>query len=248
MMSNTSFKDKLIVIAGGGYFGTEALISAKESFAKIILLDEFPDCKASKFADEIVKGIDLNKAMEVKANNVKFFICDAVRFLTDFLRKVTPDYIVPAIPGNLTGKLVMRWLEDQGFKIRVESRLVKEVLDDIPKSMVNHYDKNSGTIITSYMPKGRLCKIPCDQPLDFCPTTGKPKAGAMYKVLEHATWNKVKASKIIRSHKLQRDVGCFRGEELTSFLSCIDQIERPYSLAIGTACVCHGIMNIFSVL
>ncbi|MEM3077927.1 MAG: hypothetical protein QXR38_00300 [Nitrososphaerales archaeon] len=247
MMQNV-LKDKLIVIAGGGYFGTEALISAKESLAKIILLDGFANCKASEFADEIIEGIDLDKAMDVKANSAKFFICDAVKFLTDFLKKVTPDYIVPAIPGNLTGKLVMRWLEDKGFKIKVESELVREVLDDIPKSMINHYDEDSGTIIASYMPKGSLCKIPCDQPLEFCPTTGKPKAGPMYKVLEHATWGKVKTSKIIPSHKLQRNVGCFIGEELSSFLSYIDQIERPYSVAIGTACACHGILNIFSVL
>ncbi|MEM3382464.1 MAG: hypothetical protein QXL52_05325 [Nitrososphaerales archaeon] len=247
-MVRNALKDKLIVIAGGGYFGTEALISAKESFAKIILLDEFPDCKASKFVEEIIDGIDLEKAMDVKASYAKFFICDAVKFLIDFLRKTTPDYIVPAIPGNLTGKLVMMWLENRGFKIKVESGLAEEVLDDIPKSMVNYYDKESGTIITSYMPKGSLCEIPCDQPLEFCPTTGKPKAGAMYKVLEYATWNKVKASKIIRSHKLQRNVGCFKGEELTSFLSYINQIEKPYSIAIGTACACHGILNVFSVL
>ncbi|MEM3538624.1 MAG: hypothetical protein QXM29_02455 [Nitrososphaerales archaeon] len=246
MMQN-ALKDKLIVIAGGGYFGTEAIISAKESFAKIILLDKFPNCKASKLADEIFNGIDLDEAINVKANKAKFFICDAVKFLIDFLKKTTPDYIVPAIPGNLTGKLVVRWLENQNFNIKVESRLMREVLDEIPKSIVNCYDEDSGTIITSYMPKGSLCKLPCNQPLEFCPTTGKPKAGAMYKVLEHAIWNKVKASKIIRSYKLQRNVGCFKGEELKSFLLYIDQIERPYSVAIGTACTCHGILNIFSV-
>jgi len=243
-----ALKDKLIVIAGGGHFGTEALISAKESLAKIILIDEIPDCKASKFADERVNGIDLDEAMSVKANNVKFFVCDAVKFLKDFLKKATPDYIVPAIPGHLAGKLVKRWLEDKDFKIKFDSRLVREVLDDIPKSMVIYCDENSGTIITSYMPKGSFCKIPCDQPIEFCPTTGKPKAGPMYKVLEHANWNKVKISKILISHKLQRDVGCFRGEELTSFLSSIEHIERPYSLAIGTSCTCHGILNLFSVL
>ncbi|MCP8315315.1 MAG: hypothetical protein H3Z52_07475 [archaeon] len=246
-MSNP-LKDKLIVIAGGGYFGTEALISAKESLAKIILIDGFPDCKASKFADEIVRGIDLDKAMNVKANSVEFFICDAVEFLKDFLKKVTPDYIVPAIPGHFVGKLVKKWLEDKGFKIEINSKLVREVLDDIPKSMVAYCDEGSGLIVTSYMPKGSFCEIPCDQPIEFCPTTGKPKAGPMYKVLEHATWNKVKTSKIIVSHKLQRDVGCFRGEELTSFLSSIEQIERPYSLAIGTSCPCHGILNLFSIL
>ena len=240
-------KDKLIVIAGGGYFGTEALISAKESLAKIILIDEIPDCKANKFADERLNGIDLDKAINAKANYVKFFVCDAVRFLADFLKRATPDYIAPAIPGHLAGKLVKKWLEDEGFKIKVESKLIREVLDDIPKSMVIYCDEDLGIIITSYMPKGSLCKIPCDQPIGFCPTTGKPKAGPMYKVLEHATWNKVKVSKILISHKLQTNVGCFRGEELTRFLSSIENMERPYSLAIGTACTCHGILNLFSV-
>lgn len=247
-MTQNTLRDKLVVIAGGGYFGTEALISAKESFAKIILLDVFPDCKASGLVDEIINGIDLGEALNVKANEAKLFICDAIRFLVDFLKKVIPDYIVPAVPGNLTGKLVMTWLEDQGFKINFESRLLKEVLEDIPKSMINYYDEDSGIIVTSYMPKGSLCKIPCDQPLEFCPTTGKPKAGTMYKILEYATWDKVKASKILCSQKLQRNVGCFKGGELASFLSYIDRIERPYSIAIGTACACHGILSVFSVL
>jgi len=240
-------RDRLIVIAGGGYFGTEALISAKESLAKIILIDEIPDCKASKFADERVNGIDLDKAISVKANDVKFFVCDAVEFLKDFLKRATPDYIAPAIPGHLAGRLVKRWLEDKNFKIKVESKLMREVLDEIPKSMVVRCDEGSGVIITSYMPKGSLCKIPCDQPIEFCSTTGKPKAGPMHRVLEHAIWNKVKTSKTLISHKLQTNVGCFSGEELTSFLSSLEQIERPYSLAIGTSCTCHGILNLFSV-
>jgi hypothetical protein len=243
-----SLKDKLMVIAGGGYFGTEALISAKESLAKIILIDEIPDCKASKFADERVNRMDLDRAINAKANYVKFFVCDAVEFLKDFLKRATPDYIAPAIPGHLAGKLVKRWLEDKGFEIKVESRLIREVMDDIPKSMIIYYDEDSGIVITSYMPKGSLCRIPCDQPIGFCPTTGKPKAGLMYKVLEHATWNRVRISKILISHKLQTNVGCFRGEELSSFLSNIEQMERPYSLAIGTSCTCHGILNLFSVL
>ncbi len=241
-------KDKLIVIAGGGHFGTEALISAKESLAKIILIDEIPDCRASKYADERVNGIDLEKAINVRANNVKFFVCDAVGFLADFLKKATPDYIAPAIPGHLAGKLVKKWLEDKGFKMKVESKLIREVLDEIPKSTVIYCDEDSGIIITSYMPKGSFCKIPCDQPIGFCPTSSKPKAGPMYKVLEHATWNKAKMSRILISHKLQTSVGCFRGEEIANFLSSVEQMERPYSLAIGTACTCHGILNLFSVL
>ncbi|MCP8305017.1 MAG: hypothetical protein H3Z50_06090 [archaeon] len=245
-MSNI-FKDKLILIAGGGHFGTEAMISAKASSARVILVDNIYDCKASRFVDERVKGSDIDEALRVRSDRAKFFLCDAVEFLTNFMRRATPDYIVPAIPGHLAGEVVKRWLEEEGFRVEGEAEIVREVLKEIPESLVMNFDEDVGIIITSYMPKGKLCKIPCDQPLDFCRTTGRPKAGPMYSIFEFATWGKVDVSKIIRSYKLQRDVGCFRGEEFASFLSDLKKIETPYSLAIGTSCSCHGVLNLFSV-
>ncbi|NWG10120.1 MAG: hypothetical protein HXX80_07460 [Nitrososphaerales archaeon] len=242
-----SFDDKLVVIAGGGYFGTEAVTSLKGSKARIILLDIMPDCKAGKFADERINGMDIDKALRAKANSVTFFICDVVEFLVGFLKKATPDYIVPAVPGHFVGKLVKRWLEDRGLKVVVEPKIAREVLEDIPKSILAHYDEGSGLIVTSYMPKGSMCKLPCDQPVEFCPTTGRPKAGPMYRVLAYVIWGKVDVSKVISSHIMEGNVGCFRGEELASFLSSIETMEAPYTVAIGTSCSCHGILNLLSI-
>ncbi|MCP8310627.1 MAG: hypothetical protein L6N94_03920 [Candidatus Methylarchaceae archaeon HK01M] len=241
------FKDKLILIAGGGHFGTEAMISVRASSARVILVDNMHDCKASRFIDERIKVSNIDEALRIRSDRVIFFLCDAVEFLMNFMKKATPDYIVPAIPGHLAGEVVKRWLEGEGFRVEGESEMVREVLKEIPESLVMNFNEDKGIIVTSYMPKGKLCKISCDQPLNFCRTTGRPKAGPMYSIFEFATWGKADVFKILRSYKLQRDVGCFRGEEFASFLSDLKKIETPYSLAIGTSCSCHGVLNLFSV-
>ena len=241
------FKDKIVFVAGGGHFGTEAIKSLRASSAKVILVDTISNCKASKFADEKVNGCDIDEAFRIESNSVKFFLCDAVELLNKIIRRATPDHIVPAIPGHLAGEVVKRWLEEEGFKLKGDSETAIEVLNEIPKSLVMSYNKETGRIVTSYMPEGRLCNLPCDQPIDFCRTTGRKKAGPMYSILEFATWKKAEISKIIHSYKLQRDVGCFKGEDIVSFLSELKNIKTPYSLAIGTSCSCHGVLNLFLV-
>ena len=114
------FKDRLVLVAGGGHFGTEAIKSLKESSSRVILVDSLLDCKASGFANEKVNGADIDKALRVKSDNVIFFVCDAMEFLTDFINKATPDFIVPAIYGHLAGEVVKRWLEEEGYKIKNE--------------------------------------------------------------------------------------------------------------------------------
>lgn len=243
----SEFRNKLIVIAGGGKFGARAAITSKKLLARTILVDKIPDCKASRLADEKVEGVGLERVLTVKPGNVTFFVCDAVEFLTNCLEAITPDYIVPAVPGNLTGLVVKRWLEKGGFDVKSDPKAMNRVLENVPKRLLLHLDKNSAVIITSYMPKGKLCKVPCDQPVDLCPTTGRAKIGSMHHILTRAVRNRVTCSKIVYSHKLGPEVGCFGGTEFASFLSHIEQLEIPYSLAIGTSCDCHGILNLFSV-
>ena len=240
-------KNKLTVVAGGGYFGTKAVIFAKDKCARVVVIDDKNDCEASRFVDEILEEEDIRRALNVKVGSVALFVCDAVELLVRLMGITAPDYIVPAIPGNLAGKVVKRWLEYKGLVVESKSEAMKNVVKDIPESLILHCDEEVGVIITSYMSKGSLCKVPCDQPMDFCPTSGKLKIGPMHRILAYATHNKVTLSKILVGHMLGQDVGCFQGSELASFLSDTKRLKAPYSLAMGTACNCHGILNLFSI-
>jgi|GEM_PF-583727 hypothetical protein len=245
-MESEDLKNKLVVVAGGGYFGTKAVRLAKDMGGKVVVIDSRVDCEASKFVDRIVKGEDLHGTLNVGAGSATLFVCDAVEFLSHIMKVTVPDYIVPSVPGHLAGKLVKNWLEREGLVVECGSEAMRSVVEGIPESLVVHQDKGMGIIITSYMQEGGECRIPCDQPLDRCKTTGRPKSGLMYHILAHAT-REVTLSKILFSHNLGGEVGLFEGSELMSFLSDVERLKAPYSIAIGTSCSCHGILNLFSV-
>lgn len=246
-----NFQDKLVMIAGGGYFGTKAVILAKDVHAKVVVVDNKIDCKASEFVDEIITETDIHKTSDVKAGSAALFVCDAVEFIIRLMMITPPDYIVPAMHGHFAGKLVKKWLECEGLEVKSTLSVFENVVKDIPQSLILHCDKEMGVIITSYMSKGKLCTVPCDQPMDICPTTGITKMGPMHRILASATHDKVTRSKILVGHTLWgrkgEEVGYFQGSALTSFLSDTKRFKTPYSLAIGTACDCHGILNLFSV-
>ena len=239
-------ENKLILIAGGGHFGKEAMISAKNAGARVVLIDDRESCPAGEFADEKVRGYDFERISNLKPGFAVFFVSDAVNFLLKFLKSETPDFIAPAIPGHLAAKVVKKSLEDEGLKVNTYFDL-DEILEDIPKSLLINSDKGNGIIVLSYMPKDKLCQLPCDQPKDFCKTTKRPKAALIYKILEFALWNKVNISTILKSYKLEKAVGSFKGDDMCGLLDKLKKIQPPYTLAIGTSCGCHGVVNIFSV-
>jgi len=246
-MESEDLKNKLVVVAGGGYFGTKAVRVARGMGGRVVAIDSRIDCEASKFVDGIVEGEDLHGALNVRAGSATLFVCDAVEFLSHIMKATVPDYIVPSVPGHLAGKLVKNWLEREGLVVECGSEAMKDVVDDIPEGLIVHQDEGMGIIITSYMQEGGQCKVPCDQPSDRCKTTGRPKSGPMYRILTYASHDKVTLSRILFSHNLRGEVGFFEGSELMSFLLDVKRLKAPYSLAIGTACGCHGIVNLFSV-
>lgn len=126
-------------------------------------------------------------------------------------------------------------------------KALRNVGKDVPESLIQDFNEGMGVISASYMFKEKSCKVPCDQPSNFCPTTGRPKMGPMHQILTFATHNKSTASKVLISRMLGKEAGCFRGPGLTSFLSDAKRIKTPYSITIGTACSCHGILNLFSI-
>ncbi|KXB02327.1 hypothetical protein AKJ45_00120 [candidate division MSBL1 archaeon SCGC-AAA261F19] len=113
-MKLEDLRNKLIVVAGGGYFGTKAAIFSKDMHARVVVVDNRVDCKASKFVDKIVEEVDIHESLNIKPSSATLFVCDAVDFLVRLMKIAKPDFIAPLYQGILRG----RWLRS-GLKTKV---------------------------------------------------------------------------------------------------------------------------------
>jgi len=238
--------NRLVMVAGGGHFGTNAVKYAKGMQAKVAVCDQEINCKAGKLVDN-VSSEGIEGALNIKPGSATLFLGDAVEQLVHLLEIEIPYCIVPSVPWHLAGKFLTKWLEKRRLTVENCPQVFMTIMKSIPKDLIVKTDKPTGVIITSYMPDGYSCKVPCEQPSDFCQSTGRTKMGPMHQILAKATKPNTTGSKVLVSRLIGEGVGCFLGSELYSFLLNLEALKPPFTLAIGTACECHGIINVFSV-
>ena len=121
------------------------------------------------------------------------------------------------------------------------------MLENIPKSLVSFVDEDSAVIVVSYMPSNMRCRDDCMPPKDFCAVTGRPKLASMDKLLAFSVHNLADVSMIFTSIQLTGGLGAINGKELVSLLKRLETNQKPFTLAIGTACDCHGVLNLAEV-
>ncbi len=241
--SKSALKEgELVVCLGGGYWGAKGARIAKNYRANAIVIDKDPDCAAKEVADTMIAEQDLGK---LDIEGVVLYVDDAVRALVEILKITTPAWIVPTIPGGFGGGLTERWLAIKPIELIISGRLVSSVLCGLPPKLVFSAERGSGTIISSYMPEGIKCKPDCSAPKK-CPVTGRKKVSPMYELLEFSICEVVDHYKIFVTKQLG-GIGGIPGSEVKEALEYIDKLDPPYSLAIGTSCRCHGLVNFFEV-
>jgi hypothetical protein len=238
-------KGKLVFVMGGGNFGTKALKYLKAEDAKVLVADLNPDCMAKSEVD--VQTADLDVADSLVDGQTAFLVGDAVELLLALLGTKVPDLVVTAIPGNAAAKVVAGWLSKRGYKLEPYRKVIPRVLENIPKSLVSFVDEDSAVIVVSYMPSHMRCRENCVPPKDFCALTGRPKLASMDKLLEFSVYNLMDTSTILRSRQLTGGLGAIDGKELYSLLKRLETLHKTLTLAIGTACDCHGILNLTKV-
>ncbi|MEM2510690.1 MAG: hypothetical protein QXY40_07575 [Candidatus Methanomethylicia archaeon] len=239
-----NLKGKLILVAGGGYFGSIAVKSLKSMEAKIIVVDVNESCKASKYVDKVINTYTIANPNEGEAYLVVY---DCVKYLTEMVRSdIVPDIIVPAIPGHFIGRFIKSYLEAEGFNIDPDPSSMNMVLkSNILNNVALDINAEDSVIVASYMLKGLKCRIPCIQP-EICPVTDRIKKIPMYLLLELAIDN-ISYPRIFQSHLISSDIGGIQGESISILLDEIISSNK-LKVAIGTACKCHGIVNFFKIL
>ena len=68
----------------------------------------------------------------------------------------------------------------------------------------------------------------------------------MYELVEFSVCEVVNHYKIFATKQLG-GIGGIPGSEIKEALEDVYKLHPPYSLAIGTACRCHGLVNFFEV-
>ena len=245
MSNGCVVRGKLVFVMGGGKFGTNALRYLKDKGAKVLVVDLNPDCEASSEAD--VLGADLDFSDSLGDGQAVFLVGDAVDLLVALLENTVPDMVVTAIPGNAVAKVVEVWLAKRGVKLEPYLEVIPIVLENIPESLVSFIDYVCGVIVVSYMPSDMRCRENCVPPKNVCASTGRPKLASMDRLLEFSVYDLTDVSRILCSQQLTGGLGAINGNELSSLLKRLANIHRPYTLAIGTACACHGIVNLTKV-
>jgi len=240
-----NLRGKLVFVMGGGKFGKKALRYLKDSGAKVLIVDINPTCKSSLEVD--VLGEDLSVLDSLRPEQAAFLVGNAVDILVSLLETIIPDLVVTAIPGNVLAKVVEVWLAKRDIKLEPYTKVVPKVLANIPPSLVSSVDELSGVIVVSYMPSNMMCRENCLPPKGVCASTGKPKLGSVDKLLEFSVFNNTDVSGILYSKQLTGGLGAINGKELHSLLKRLDDFHKPYTLCIGTACDCHGILNLIKV-
>ena len=236
---------KLAFVMGGGKFGTNALRYLKAKGCKVLVADVNPECMAK--SEVSVPAAGLAVADSLADGQAAFLVGDAVELLLALLETKVPDLVVTAIPGNAVAKVVESWLSKVGCKLEPYRTVIPRVLENIPKSLVSFVDEDSAVIVVSYMPSHMRCRENCMPPKDVCVSTGRPKLASMDRLLRFSVYNHAGASLIFRSRQLTGGLGAIDGKELCSLLKRLDPINKPFTLAIGTACDCHGILNLTKV-
>ena len=243
--NQTGLEGKHVFVMGGGKFGTNAVRYLKAQLAKVLVVDINPDCLAREEVDIVIDDLKVLPCMI--EGRAALYVDDAVDVLEMLLSGKAPSLVVTAIPGNAVAKLVVGWFTKRGFAVEAYGEAAAGVLENLPKSLVSFVDKKQGIIVVSYMPAGSRCRDNCLPPKGVCASTGRPKLAPMNKLLELSVYNQFDHSTILDSKQLTGGLGAIQGKELSSLLKQLENLDKPCTLAIGTACDCHGVINLLKI-
>jgi len=220
-MKQQSMNNKTALVIGGGNYGTKACRYFKEQNARVILVDNDPACKA--------------RALVTRNDFVLKDARDAWKLVLD----LKPDFIVPTNAGHTCGK----WIGDY-FHLKPLSDSIADVTRRLPPSLLLGCDEPNARLIFSYMTKGKLCREDCPHPPGKCGLTGEPRPALLYKLLKYGVFELFDCAKIFVSEQMAPSVGAIKASDFLAFVQEIET-KKPKTLAVGTACRCHGVLNLF---
>jgi len=244
MTPKTNLEGKRVFVMGGGKFGTNALRYLKTQGSKVLVVDINPNCKAKPEAD--IQADNLEIWNSLKNGQPAFLAGDAYKLLLDLYETSVPDFVVTAIQGNTIANTVQNWFTKNGYKTEPYIEGVSGVLDNLPKSLV-FVRENTSFIAASYMYSDKRCKTNCPAPKNVCALTGRPKPASMESLLKFAVFGVADHCILFSSPLLTAGLGAIKGPDICPLFKQLETYPKPFILALGTACDCHGVVSLIRI-
>jgi len=246
----TPRRESSIFIAGGGTFGSRALIDVRKAVecAKVLVADVDEGCPARGPVEAVVREEELSEGA-LEAVKSMLVIGDAASVLSKALRiGFRPKIVVPAIPRHFAAEFLRRELEARGHRVLPAPRALEGALMSFPKDLVLSASAESATFTSSYMPPQSRCAVPCAQP-NICPVTGRFKPKPMFELIR-SSMRSADVALVLEIRRIGEAVGGFDFHELWSFIREVEAgaAKEGLVVAIATACKCHGVANFFEVV
>ena len=151
-----------------------------------------------------------------------------------------PEFIVPSCQAHACGSWIGRRF---GFKPMPDSMV--SVAARLPRAWLVWLDDATATMAFSYMTGGKICDEDCPHAGSACHVTGEPRPAPMSGLLEYALFGAVGSASVLVSEQMSPGVGAVRRESLLALLEMIET-KKPATLAVGTACLCHGALTLLT--
>ncbi len=144
------------------------------------------------------------------------------------------DWIVPCLPLHLAFAWIRRRLGD------TYRPAVTPVPGELRRALPHPFEGPDGALYLSYA--DFTCPDDCPEPADHCTVTGRPRPGTLYKDIAALRVGGVRPV-VVRSRQLLPGVGGYRPGDLFAALAQVR--SAPGTVALATACRCHGVMHVF---
>ena len=159
-------------------------------------------------------------------------ISDGVQFLESYLKEGRqPDWIIPALPVHLAAEWILLHLGPKRLR-RIPMPADLEAL--VPNAIRGP----EGNLYVSHAEF--RCPADCDEPRDICSVTRIMRKQNMFELLGNLNIEPFKAL-TIRSHQLGPGIGGYHPEQLFELMESVRQATG--SIALSTACRCHGVIT-----
>jgi len=170
--------------------------------------------------------------LKCKGPTTTLRISDGVEFLESYLNKGhQPDWIIPALPVHLAAEWILLHLGPERLR-RIPMPAELEML--VP----NPIRGPEGNLYVSHAEF--RCPADCDEPRDICSVTRQMRKRNMFELLGNLDIEPLKALNL-RSQQLGPGIGGYRPQKLWDLMESVKQAMG--SLALSTACRCHGVIT-----
>lgn len=161
----------------------------------------------------------------------RYFLGDAVAWLTEFLLTAPPTWIIPAVPKHVAWGWLSRQLPAGSWQ---PAPVPPALVGSLPWVVQGQ----EGELYLSLAPG--ICPDDCPEALSRCPLTGKSRSLKLYQYLEDLSRPEALVL-VVRSRQLAPGVGGFQPAALQSLLPQV--VAARGTVYIATACRCHGVVH-----